>query len=150
MTKQITKIMRVAMFVRDNPGSTLNDIAVEFEIDQNRSSEIIHKLVARGALVRSGKRKSYRYHVSPDYDLPEAELPAAQTSPEEITASRIKSETLINQADELESRGLCRRAATLLTEALKYQRNEKDWWRICQRRKSCLRSARMNNLGYEG
>lgn len=149
MTKlaKLTKMMRVALYVRDNPSVNALDVSEVFDITDAYSGKILRELMNHGVLVRSGSDGYFRYTVAPGYVFPEFEFPdepdvPEPQLPEALPAHKEKSAELESKAAELESRGLRRRAATLLTDALKYQRTEKDVWRICQLRKTCLVAAR--------
>ncbi|WP_320734048.1 helix-turn-helix domain-containing protein [Enterobacter kobei] len=132
---------KVASYIKANPDSSNSEICEALFMDPSGVYLHLNTLFNAGILTRRRDCRKYRYSVVPGMyiESDKAHIPTKKSIP--------RAEEIESLAMELIERGLHRRAATVLTEAIGLVKTEREVQRVSRLRHQCLMSAKRQHHG---
>lgn len=136
MNKTLTQKEQVAVFVRYQPNCAVGDVSEALDMAGGTAGRLLRELSDEGVIVRLRDSVQYTYRSVPHADIPDVILPCMveKSDPVRMRAAEQK-------AQELEERGLWRRAAAVYSDMFGIAGSAVEVARIAKRRKDRLRLA---------
>ncbi|MCE1610326.1 winged helix-turn-helix transcriptional regulator [Enterobacter ludwigii] len=134
---------KIASYISANPDSSNAEICEALFMDPSGVYPHLNALFSAGILTRRRDCRKYRYSVAPGMYI-ESDTNRIPTKKPVLRAEEIES-----LANKLIERGLHRRAATVLTEALGLVKTEREVQRVSRLRTQCLITAKRQYQGAE-
>ena len=137
--KQLSRKEQVARFIFEKPHSRAQDIAEGLYITESGVAVLLKGLIEDEAITRSKDGRFYRYTVTEVY-IAEVVLGEAESHVQEQRILELRR--LEQVAEQLEARGLRRRAATVWAQLSGMQNSALGVGLIAHRRNQCIRSMK--------
>jgi len=126
----------IADFIKQNPDVSMDEIFDAMFLDSTHLHAYIHELIDLGIVERRRTGRGYRYSIADGVDIE-----SIYTDPH-IQRDRDAAMQAEHLAQQLIERGLLRRAATVLTDAMGLLATASEVHRIARLRHKCLMQAR--------